>query len=80
MEITIPRMDSVAVVNSVQLARRVRELLKLTFEKVRYFTDLSAACGMLQKELGKFNEFCGSAGESGECQQQRRDQVILANR
>jgi hypothetical protein len=39
------------------LAKRVRKSLKITFEKIRYFTDPSAVLGMLKTEFGRFNEF-----------------------
>jgi hypothetical protein len=41
VKIIAPRIELVAAVNTVQLVRRVRESLKLTFETVRYFTDSS---------------------------------------
>jgi hypothetical protein len=56
-KITIPRRELVEAVNSVRLARRVKVSLKLTIEKVGYFTDLSAVLMMLKMEYGKFNEF-----------------------
>jgi hypothetical protein len=41
VKMTISRMWLVAAVNSVRLARRVKELLKIPLEGVRYFTELS---------------------------------------
>ncbi len=39
VKITIPRMELVAAVNSVRLARKVREALKFPLSETRYFTD-----------------------------------------
>jgi hypothetical protein len=47
VKITIPRMELVAAVNSVRLARKVREALKIPLSGTRYFTDSSAVLGML---------------------------------
>jgi hypothetical protein len=60
VKITIPRMELVAAVNSVRLAKKTREALKISLAGTRYFTDLSAVLGMLQTESGKFNEFVGA--------------------
>jgi hypothetical protein len=60
VKITIPRMELVAAVNSVRLARKVREALKIPLSGTRYFTDLSAVLGMLRTESGKFLEFVGA--------------------
>jgi hypothetical protein len=60
VKITIPRMELVAAVNSVRLARKAREALKIPLVGTRYFTDLSAVLGMLRRESGKFNEFVGA--------------------
>jgi hypothetical protein len=59
VKITIPRMELVAAVNSVRLARKVREALKIPLSGTRYFTDSSAVLGMLRTESGKFLEFMG---------------------
>jgi hypothetical protein len=53
VKITISRMGLVAAVNSVRLARRVKELLKIPLEGVRYFTDSSAVLGM-ENRVQKF--------------------------
>jgi hypothetical protein len=50
----------VAAVNSVRLARKAREALKIPLAGTRYFTDSSAVLGMLRTESGKFNEFVGA--------------------
>jgi hypothetical protein len=60
VKITIPRMELVAAVNSVRLARKAREALKIPLAGTRYFTDSSAVLGMLRTESGKFNEFVGA--------------------
>jgi hypothetical protein len=60
VKITIPRIELVAAVNSVRLARKVREALKIPLSGRRYFTDSSAVLGMLQTESGKFLEFVGA--------------------
>jgi hypothetical protein len=60
VKITIPRMELVAAVNSVRLARKAREALKIPLARTRYFTDSSAVLGMLRTESGKFNEFVGA--------------------
>jgi hypothetical protein len=60
VKITIPRMELVAAVNSVRLARKVREALKFSLSGTRYFTDSSAVLGMLRTESGKFLEFVGA--------------------
>jgi hypothetical protein len=59
VKITIPRMELVAAVNSVRLARKVREAL-IPLSGTRYFTDSSAVLGMLRTESGKFLEFVGA--------------------
>jgi hypothetical protein len=60
VKITIPRMELVAAVNSVRLARKAREALKIPLSGTRYFTDSSAVLGMLRTESGKFLEFVGA--------------------
>ncbi len=60
VKITIPRMELVAAVNSVRLARKVRKALKIPLSGIRYFTDSSAVLGMLRTESGKFLEFVGA--------------------
>jgi hypothetical protein len=60
VKITIPRMELVAAVNSVRLAKKTREALKIPLAGMRYFTDSSAILGMLWTESGKFNEFVGA--------------------
>ncbi len=57
VKITIPRMELVAAVNSVRLAKKTREALKIPLAGTRYFTDSSAVLGMLRTESGKFNKF-----------------------
>jgi hypothetical protein len=53
-------MELVAAVNSVRLAKKTREALKIPLVGTRYFTDSSAVLGMLRTESGKFNEFVGA--------------------
>ncbi len=60
VKINIPRMELVAAENSVRLAKKTREALKIPLEGTRYFTDSSAVLGMLRTESGKFNEFVGA--------------------
>ncbi len=60
MKITIPRMELVAAVNSVRLAKKTWEALKIPLVGTRYFTDSSAVLGMLRTESGKFNKFVGA--------------------
>jgi hypothetical protein len=60
VKITIPRMELVAAVNSVRLAKRVKEALKIPLAGMRYFTDSSAFLGVLRTESGKFTEFVGA--------------------
>jgi hypothetical protein len=60
VKITIPRMELVAAVNSVRLAKKVREALKVSLSGTRYFTNSSAVLGMLRTESGKFLEFVGA--------------------
>lgn len=58
--VTIPRVELFAAVNSVQLTRKFRESLKLTFKKVRYFLDSSAVLRMLKAESGEDQQICRS--------------------
>jgi hypothetical protein len=60
MKITIPRMELVVAVNSVRLARKVRESLRTPLAGTRYFTDSSAVLGMLRTKSGRFTEFVGA--------------------
>jgi hypothetical protein len=60
VKITIPRMELVVAVNSVRLAKKNREALKIPLVGTRYFTDSLAVLGMLRTESGKFNEFVGA--------------------
>ncbi len=60
VKITIPRMELVAAVNSVRLAKKTREALKITLAGNRFFTDSSAVLGMLRTESSKFSEFVGA--------------------
>jgi hypothetical protein len=53
-------MELVAAVNSVRLARKVREALKIPLAGTHYFTDLSAVLGMLRTESEKFTELVGA--------------------
>jgi hypothetical protein len=53
-------MELVAAVNSVRLARKVREALKIPISWTRYYTDSSAVLVMLRTESGKFLEFVGA--------------------
>jgi hypothetical protein len=46
VKITIPRMKLVAAVNSVRLAKKTQEALKIHLVGTRYFTDSSAVLGM----------------------------------
>jgi hypothetical protein len=46
VKITIPRMELVAAVNSVRLAKKTQEALKIHLVGTRYFTDSSAVLGM----------------------------------
>jgi hypothetical protein len=39
VEITIPRMELMAAVNSVRLARKVKGVLRIPFAGTRYFMD-----------------------------------------
>jgi hypothetical protein len=57
-KITIPRMELVAAVNSVRLAKKTREALRIPLAGTRFFT--SAVLGMLRTESGEFNEFVGA--------------------
>jgi hypothetical protein len=59
VKIVIPRIELAAAVNSVRLARRVKESLKALIKKGRYLTDSSAVLGMLKTDAGKFHEFVG---------------------
>jgi hypothetical protein len=60
VKITIPRMELVAAVNLVRLAKETREALRIPLAGTRFFTDSSAVLGMLRTESGKFNEFVGA--------------------
>ncbi len=60
VKITIPRMELVAAVNSVRLAKKVKEALKIPQAGTRYFKDSLAVLGMLRTELGRFTEFVGA--------------------
>ncbi len=60
VKITIPRMELVAAVNSVRLARKVRESLKIPLAGTKYFTDSSTVLGMPRMESGRFTEFVGT--------------------
>ncbi len=57
VKITIPRMELVAAVNPVRLAKKTKEALRIPLAGTRIFTDSSAVLGMLRTESGKFNEF-----------------------
>ncbi len=59
VKITIPRMELVEAVNSVRLAKKTREALKIPLTGTRFFMDSSSVLGMLRTESGKFNEFVG---------------------
>ncbi len=50
VKIPIPRMELVAAVNSVRLARKVRESLRIPLARSRYFMDSSAIFRMLRTE------------------------------
>jgi hypothetical protein len=52
--ITVPKMKLVVAVNSVRLARKVRESLRIPPTGTRYFTDSSAVLKMLKKESSRF--------------------------
>jgi hypothetical protein len=69
-KINIPKMELVAPFNSVRLARKVREALKIPIARTRYFTDSSAVLGMLRTESGRFTEFVEGQSEQGESEQQ----------
>jgi hypothetical protein len=60
VKITIPRMELVAAVNSVRLAKKTKEALRTPLVGKRFFTDSSAVLGMLRTESCKFNEFLGA--------------------
>ncbi len=47
-------MKLVVAVNSVRLARKVRESLRIPPTGTRYFTDSSAVLKMLKKESSRF--------------------------
>jgi hypothetical protein len=55
-----PRMELMAAVTSVRLAKKTWEALKIPLVGTRYFTDLLSVLGMLRTESGKFNEFVGA--------------------
>jgi hypothetical protein len=63
VKITIPWMELVAAVNSVRLAKKVREELRIPLARRWYFTDLSAVLDLLRTESSKFTEFVGSESE-----------------
>jgi hypothetical protein len=55
-------MELVAAVNTMKLARKMRELLRICIKETRYFTRLFSSVGnvrMLQTESDIFNEFVG---------------------
>ncbi len=60
MKITIRRIEIVAAVNSVRLARKVKGALKIPLAGTSYFTNSSAVLGILRTETGKFTEFVGA--------------------
>jgi hypothetical protein len=60
VKITIPRIELVAAVNSVRLAKKVKIALKILLAGTQYFTDLLAVLGMLRTESGRFTEFVGA--------------------
>ncbi len=60
VKITIPRMELVAGVNSVRLAKKTRKALRIPLAGTRFFTDSSAVLGMFRTESGKINEFVGA--------------------
>jgi hypothetical protein len=60
VKITIPRIELMAAVNSVRLARKVKGALKIPLAGSRYFTDSSAVLRMLRAESGRFTEFVGA--------------------
>jgi hypothetical protein len=59
VKITIPRMELVAAVNLVRLARKVKGVLKSPLAGNQYFMDSLAVLGMLTTESGRFTEFVG---------------------
>jgi hypothetical protein len=61
VKINIPRMELVATVNSVRLAGKVKEALKISLAGTRYFTtDSSVVLGMLRTESRKFTKYMGA--------------------
>jgi hypothetical protein len=52
-------MELLAAVNTVRLARKVRESLKIPLAGTRYFRDSSVVLGMFRTEYGRFMEFVG---------------------
>jgi hypothetical protein len=63
VKITIPRMELVAAVNSVRLARKVREALKFPLAGTRYFTDSSAVLGDAKDRVREVPRVRGGEGE-----------------
>jgi hypothetical protein len=53
-------MELAGMVNSVRLAKKVKEALKIPLAGMRYFMDSSAFLDVLRTESGKFAEFVGA--------------------
>jgi hypothetical protein len=56
MKIAIPRMEFVAAVNSVRLAKKVRESLKIPLAGTRYFTDSPRSSGHAESRIWQVHE------------------------
>jgi hypothetical protein len=59
-KISVPRMELVGPLLAVRLASKILDSLKMELEALRYFTDLSAVLGMLDKDSVSFLEFVGT--------------------
>jgi hypothetical protein len=68
VKVTIPRRELVAAVNSVRLAKKVKESLRISLTGLRYFTGPSAVLGML-KMIWEIQRVCGGPSQRSQGQQ-----------
>jgi hypothetical protein len=59
-KISVPRLELMGAVLAVRLALKIKDSLRIQFEKTRFFTDSTAVLGMLQNDSVAFLEFVGN--------------------
>jgi hypothetical protein len=68
VKITIPRMELVVAVNSVRLAKKTREALKIPLAGTRFFRLFSSP-RYAQDGVRQVQRVCGGPGERGQSKQ-----------